>query len=398
MPASNCSARGAGQRGGGRRGGSFRRLGVRLPSRNVVRASACGFFLPWGSLGPGGSVPPPPSPFFSGARTGASGQGGGGGGKGFYFFSSAERRQRLACSLPVIKRPPARLSPALCCAAKLQTCRFLLRGPGALPAAATAAPPARPGRSPCASAALAGVSGRVRRCLLPHAPYGRRPFNCSSPRPCPLCRPPRLAWGDASAGCLGTQRACHAMLPLGPPPGCCVPPAPLLRDTAAPQICGAKPPTGVDKAPWPVSPLVPGCAMVVHARCATHGLGTAAARRGHAALVPAPSQAFQRRLGGGFCSHHSPGSAFSPLAPTLALPSPLTVRQGAAFSGSCSPLRGSTSPWKGLSWGLFPRDSRRARWTRRAGGVSHPGIPRRGGRTGFAPSRWAPSTGFVSAV
>lgn len=243
MPASNCSARGTGQRGSGRRGGSFRRLGVHLPSRNVVCVSTCGFFLLWGSLGPGSDVPPPPSPFFSRARIGASG-GGGGGGKGFYFFSSAERRQRLACSLPVIKRPPARLSPALCCAAKLQTCRFLLRGPGALPAAATAAPPARPGRSPCASAALAGVSGRARRCLLPHAPYGRRPFNCSSPWPCPLRHPPRLTWGDASARCLGTRGACCATLPLGPTAGVLRPPRPVAPGCCCSSNLGCEAPAG----------------------------------------------------------------------------------------------------------------------------------------------------------
>lgn len=38
-----------------------------------------------------------------------------------------ERSQMLVRSLPVIKRTPACLSPALCCAAKRQTCRFLLR-------------------------------------------------------------------------------------------------------------------------------------------------------------------------------------------------------------------------------------------------------------------------------
>lgn len=75
----------------------------------------------------------------------------------------------------------------LCCQA--QTCRFLLRAlacsPPPLPCPPRALAPCQRGGSRCL--------GRVRRCLLPHAPCGRGPFNCSSPRPCPLRRPPCLA-------------------------------------------------------------------------------------------------------------------------------------------------------------------------------------------------------------
>lgn len=64
----------------------------------------------------------------------------------------AERSQMLVRSLPVIKRTPACLSPALCCAAKRQTCCFLLRAlarspPPLIPPAPGARPlPARPSR------------------------------------------------------------------------------------------------------------------------------------------------------------------------------------------------------------------------------------------------------------
>lgn len=58
----------------------------------------------------------------------------------------------LVRSLPVIKRTPACLSPALCCAAKRQTCCFLLRAlarsppPLLLPAPGARLLPARPSR------------------------------------------------------------------------------------------------------------------------------------------------------------------------------------------------------------------------------------------------------------
>lgn len=67
-------------------------------------------------------------------------------------FPRAERSQMLVRSLPVIKRTPACLSPALCCAAKRQTCCFLLRAlarsppPLLLPAPGARLLPARPSR------------------------------------------------------------------------------------------------------------------------------------------------------------------------------------------------------------------------------------------------------------
>lgn len=106
---------------------------------------------------------------------------------GVLFSLRAARRQMLACSLPVIKRPPARLSPALCCAAKRRHAASRC-GPWRAPRCRCRCRcRARPGRSPRASAAVAGVwagcdgaccrtpragGGRL---TVPHR--GRAPFN-----------------------------------------------------------------------------------------------------------------------------------------------------------------------------------------------------------------------------
>lgn len=108
----------------------------------------------------------------------------------FSFFSWG-RAASDACTLASCNKATAGAlvtCSLLCCQAADMP--LLAAGPGVLPAAAAA--PARPGRSPCASAALAGVfSGRARRCLLPHALCGWGPFNCSWLRLCLLCCPPR---------------------------------------------------------------------------------------------------------------------------------------------------------------------------------------------------------------
>lgn len=92
---------------------------------------------------------------------------------GVLFSLRAARRQMLACWLPVIKRPPARLSPALCCAAKRRHAASCC-GPWRAPRHRRRCR-ARPGRSPRASAAVAGVwAGCAGACChMPRAGGGR---------------------------------------------------------------------------------------------------------------------------------------------------------------------------------------------------------------------------------
>lgn len=137
---------------------------------------------------------------------------------GVLFSLRAARRQMLACSLPVIKRPPARLSPALCCAAKRRHAASCC-GPWRSPRRCSCR--ARRGRSPRASSAVAGVwvfgcSG-VRggcdgaccrtpragggRLTVPHR--GRAPFDALPSPGTAVSRSPLPAWAPLFPGCSG---------------------------------------------------------------------------------------------------------------------------------------------------------------------------------------------------
>lgn len=149
-------------------------------------------------------------------------------GGGVLFSLRAARRQMLACSLPVIKRPPARLSPALCCAAKRRHAASCC-GPWRAPRRRCRA---RPGHSPRASAAVAGVWGGCDgaccrtpragggRLTVPH--HGRAPFDTlpawhwGIPLPCERWRCCSPAFGVAEpaqlqAGGSGCPQLCRAV-------------------------------------------------------------------------------------------------------------------------------------------------------------------------------------------
>lgn len=107
------------------------------------------------------------------------------------------RAQSDACALASCNKAHAGVlvtCSLLCCQAADMP--LLAAGPGAL-SSPPLLPPARPGRAPRASAALAGVFGEGAPCLLPHAPWGWRPFNCSSLSPPPFA-PLRLPRGVAA--------------------------------------------------------------------------------------------------------------------------------------------------------------------------------------------------------
>lgn len=117
------------------------------------------------------------------------------------------RAQSDACALASCNKAHAGVlvtCSLLCCQAADMP--LLAAGPGAL-SSPPLLPPARPGRAPRASAALAGVFGEGAPCLLPHAPWGWRPFNCSSLSPPPFrsSPPPPGRSGTAAGQAGGTQ-------------------------------------------------------------------------------------------------------------------------------------------------------------------------------------------------
>lgn len=230
---------------------------------------------------------------------------------GVLFSLRAARRQMLACSLPVIKRPPARLSPALCCAAKRRHAASRC-GPWRAPRRRCRCR-ARPGRSPRASAAVAGVwAGCDGAC----------------------CRTPRAGGGRLTVPHRAPSSTLLALAPGGP----CSPAFGVRRGTApaqlqaggsgCPQLCRA-----VGEGRW-------------GAACATQGLckllGTAVAR------CAVPCCAMQLAWMPGLCplchavplhaqpwGQHLPSavravfpiekSFCSPLDPSLGLPPPAAV-------------------------------------------------------------------------
>lgn len=254
---------------------------------------------------------------FSGARGGiVNGRGG-----GCFIFSPGSAASD-ACVLASCNKATAGAlvtCSLLCCQA--QTCRFLLR--------ALACSPPPPPPLPCPLRALAPCQrggsrclGRVRRCLLPHAPCGRGPFNCSSPRPCPLGCPPCLA-----LGCPAPLRALALLFPgvWGAPwqsqPSCrqvapVVPSCAAQLDRGGPcSVCHA----GAVQAAWHCS-CTPCCAIP----CRAAGSDTRALPAGPCcpfaltALVPAPSQC----CWGNFCHWEIP---LLPLGSLTGLPTPAAV-------------------------------------------------------------------------
>lgn len=186
---------------------------------------------------------------------------------------------------------------------------LLAAGPGVLPAAAAAPCPPR-ALAPCQRGGSRCL-GRVRRCLLPHAPCGRGPFNCSSPRPCPIrcprCLAPRCpappaavppsAWvaepaqlqaggsgcpqlrrtvGVPGRGCaswLGTAAAAHRAVPCTHNPGASAFPvllgefSPLGNPSAPPWIPHGLPPLAA-VVPW-LCNLLPAARMAPEPSCLT---------------------------------------------------------------------------------------------------------------------------------
>lgn len=238
---------------------------------------------------------------------------------GVLFSLRAARRQMLACSLPVIKRPPARLSPALCCAAKRRHAASCC-GPWRAPHRRRRRCRARSGRSPRASAAVAGVWGGCDGacCRTPRAGGGR--LTVPHRGRAPLDALPAWHWG--------VPLPCERWR-------CCSPAFGVRRGRASPAA-----------GRWlRLSPAVPRSWIgEVRAACATQGLckllGTALAHRAVpcraagsdtralpagpccpfalTALVPAPSQC----CWGNFCHWEIP---LLPLGSLTGLPTPAAV-------------------------------------------------------------------------
>lgn len=247
---------------------------------------------------------------------------------GVLFSLRAARRQMLACSLPVIKRPPARLSPALCCAAKRRHAASCC-GPWRAPHRRRRRCRARSGRSPRASAAVAGVWGGCDGacCRTPRAGGGR--LTVPHRGRAPLDALPAWHWG--------VPLPCERWR-------CCSPAFGVRRGRASPAA-----------GRWlRLSPAVPHSWIgEVRAACATQGLckllGTALAHRavpyravqlartpGHCPLcraVPLHSRPWCQHLPSAVGGIFAIGKSLcSPLDPSLVCQPPQPLFLGCAIS------------------------------------------------------------------